>query len=76
LKAALQAGKAARDPKKVPAILPLKSYNSGEGGRYTKPEAPAVLVEIATQVSIIRVISFQSKHLLTPIIFRRIKGSC
>jgi len=52
LKAALQAGKAARDPKKVPAILPLKSYNSGEGGRYTKPEAPAVLVEIATQAAV------------------------
>ena len=50
LQAALQAGKAARDPKKVPEILPLKAYNSGEGGRYSKPDPPFEMVQKATEV--------------------------
>lgn len=51
LQTALQAGKAARDPNKVPEIKTLQAYNSGEGGRYSKPDAPTELVQIAAKVN-------------------------
>lgn len=51
IQAALQAGKSARDPTQVPEIKPLQGYNNGEGGRYSKPDAPAALVDIATQAA-------------------------
>lgn len=44
----MKAGKASRDSSKVPEIAELKNYNSGEGGRYSKPEAPKNLVNKAT----------------------------
>ncbi|CAB9504769.1 expressed unknown protein [Seminavis robusta] len=50
LDTALQAGKAARDPAKVPAILPLKKYGSGgSNSRYSLGDAPSELTEAAAK---------------------------